>query len=169
MAVVSFGSVRSCGVTTLALSLAATWPPAATGCCWSKRTRPGGRWPRAQGGRPSPAWCRWPRQSDAAANRPWCGTTATSFPAERRCWPVRPRPTTPAARWAWLRVCWAVSVSSTPTCWWTAGGSTRARPPSGSGNGPSGWCWPSGRAWPTCTLWPAGSKAARPRGTVSGW
>ena len=27
MAVVAFGSVRSCGVTTLALSLAATWPP----------------------------------------------------------------------------------------------------------------------------------------------
>jgi hypothetical protein len=27
MAVVTFGSVRSCGVTTLALSLAATWPP----------------------------------------------------------------------------------------------------------------------------------------------
>jgi hypothetical protein len=27
MAVVAFGSVRSCGVTTLALSLTATWPP----------------------------------------------------------------------------------------------------------------------------------------------
>ena len=25
--------------------------------------------------------------------------------------------------------CWAVSVSSTPTCWWTAAGSTSARPP----------------------------------------
>ena len=54
-----------------------------------------------------------------------------------------------------LAVCSAGSVSSTPTCWWTAAGSTRARRPSGCWSGPTGWCWWSGRVWPTCTRWPA--------------
>ena len=158
----AFGSVRSCGVTTLALS---AWPPPGRrsgGCCWSRRTRRAARWPRRRGGRPSRAWCRWPRRPDGAATRPWCGSTATSCPAGRRCWPGRPRPSRPAARSGCSARCWAVSVSSTPTCWSTAAGSTPARPLSGCGSGRTGWCWRSGLAWPTCTPWRRGSKAALP-------
>ena len=138
MAVVAFGSVRSCGVTTLALSLAATWPPERRVLLVEAdpaggTLAAGSGWPAEpslvslaaaarRGGEPSLVWehCHAAARRGGGAGRAVLG---------------RPRPQ--RAR-ACSTTCWAVSVSSTPTCWWTAAGSNRLGRPRAVGAGRPG-------------------------------
>ena len=77
MALTAIGSVRSCGVTTLALSLAATWP--AERRVAAGRARSGGWHPgsgvRVAGGAESGVAGR--RSSARWPTRSWCGSTAS--------------------------------------------------------------------------------------------